>query len=96
MTFSIQMLGDLASIRSFAEEIRYEPEESALVNEHLPRKVIAWNLSTWVEINPSVQFGAPIVRARVFPLVQSLLILGLVHQRKSQSGADSELSRLKM
>ena len=70
------MLGDLASIRSFAEEIRYEPEESALINEHLPRKAIAWNLSTWVEINLSVQFGAPIARGTRIPISAIVADLG--------------------
>lgn len=64
------------AIRSFAEEIRYEPEESALVDEHPPRKAIAWNLSTWVEINPSVQFGAPIVRGTRIPISAIVADLG--------------------
>jgi len=64
------------AIRSFAEEIRYESEESALVNEHLPRKAIAWNLSTWVEINPSVQFGVPVVRGTRIPISAIVADLG--------------------
>jgi uncharacterized protein (DUF433 family) len=64
------------AIRSFAEEIRYEPDESAFDHEHPPRKAIAWNLSTWVEINPSVQFGAPIVRGTRIPVSAIIADLG--------------------
>jgi uncharacterized protein (DUF433 family) len=64
------------AIRSFADEVRYEPEESALATEYLPRKAVAWNLSTWVEINPSVQFGAPIVRGTRIPISAIIADLG--------------------
>ena len=64
------------AIRSFAEEVRYEPGEPALLTEQLPRKAIAWNLSTWVEINPSVQFGAPIVRGTRIPISAIIADLG--------------------
>ena len=62
--------------QSFAEEVRYEPEEAALATEYLPRKAVAWNLSTWVEINPSVQFGAPIVRGTRIPISAIIADLG--------------------
>jgi uncharacterized protein (DUF433 family) len=64
------------AIRSFAEEIRYEPEEPGIVDEHLPRMAVAWNLSRWVEIDPSIQFGAPVVKGTRIPVSAILADLG--------------------
>jgi len=46
-------------ILTFAEDIRFVgPEQHA----------VAWTLTPWVEINPAVQFGAPIVRGTRVPV----------------------------
>lgn len=47
-----------AAIESFAREIRFDPESKAAV---------AWDLNPWVEINPAVQFGAPVVAGTRVP-----------------------------
>jgi uncharacterized protein (DUF433 family)/DNA-binding transcriptional MerR regulator len=66
------------AIRTFAEEIRYEPEEASRTDEtHVPRKAAAWNLSRWVEIDPSVQFGAPVVRGTRIPVSAIIADLGV-------------------
>jgi uncharacterized protein (DUF433 family) len=65
------------AIRSFAEEIRYEPEEASRAEERrVPRRAAAWNLSEWVEIDPSIQFGAPIVRGTRIPISAIIADLG--------------------
>lgn len=64
------------AIRSFAEEIHYEHEELALTEEHLPRMATAWDLSLWVEINPAIQFGAPIVKGTRIPVSAIIADLG--------------------
>ena len=47
------------AIATFAEEIRFEgPDERAA----------GWELSPWVEIDPTVQFGTPIVRGTRIPV----------------------------
>ncbi len=38
-------------ISTFAREIRYEHD-----------RAVAWDISEWIEIDPTVQFGAPVVR----------------------------------
>jgi len=53
------------AIQSFAEEIRYEDHMAA-----------AWNLSEWVEINPTIQFGAPIVKGTRTPISSIVADLG--------------------
>jgi uncharacterized protein (DUF433 family)/DNA-binding transcriptional MerR regulator len=65
------------AIRTFAEEIRYEPEEVPLAEEHAPRMATAWNLSEWVEINPAIQFGAPVVRGTRIPISAVIADLGV-------------------
>jgi uncharacterized protein (DUF433 family)/DNA-binding transcriptional MerR regulator len=65
------------AIRSFAEEIRYEPEEASRAEgRRVPRRAAAWNLSEWVEIDPSIQFGAPIVRGTRIPISAIIADLG--------------------
>ncbi len=44
----------LPAIQAFAREIRYD--------QGSPPHAMGWTLSPWVEINPAVQFGAPVVR----------------------------------
>jgi uncharacterized protein (DUF433 family)/DNA-binding transcriptional MerR regulator len=53
------------AIRSFAHEIRYEDHMAA-----------AWNLSEWVEIDPAIQFGAPIVKGTRIPISAIIADLG--------------------
>jgi uncharacterized protein (DUF433 family)/DNA-binding transcriptional MerR regulator len=53
------------AIQSFADEIRYE--------DHM---AIAWNLSEWVEIDPTIQFGAPIVKGTRTPVSAIVADLG--------------------
>jgi uncharacterized protein (DUF433 family)/DNA-binding transcriptional MerR regulator len=53
------------AIQSFAEEIRYE--------DHM---AVAWNLSAWVEINPTIQFGVPIVKGTRTPVSAIVADLG--------------------
>jgi uncharacterized protein (DUF433 family)/DNA-binding transcriptional MerR regulator len=53
------------AIQSFAEEIRYE--------DHV---AVAWELSEWVEINPAIQFGAPIVKGTRIPISAIIADLG--------------------
>jgi uncharacterized protein (DUF433 family)/DNA-binding transcriptional MerR regulator len=65
------------AIRSFAEVIRYEPEEAAAEERRVPRRAAAWNLSQWVEIDPSVQFGAPVVRGTRIPISAIIADLGV-------------------
>jgi uncharacterized protein (DUF433 family)/DNA-binding transcriptional MerR regulator len=66
------------AIRTFAEEIRYEPEEVPLTEEtRMPRMAAAWNLSQWVEINPAIQFGTPIVRGTRIPISAIIADLGV-------------------
>jgi uncharacterized protein (DUF433 family)/DNA-binding transcriptional MerR regulator len=64
------------AIRSFAEEIRYEHKELGLTDERLPRMATAWNLGGWVEIDPSIQFGAPIVKGTRIPISAIIADLG--------------------
>ncbi len=64
------------AIQSFAEEIRYEPEEVPLTEERAPRMAVAWNLSQWVEINQAIQFGAPVVRGTRIPISAIIADLG--------------------
>jgi uncharacterized protein (DUF433 family) len=64
------------AIRSFADEIRYGYEESGLADEHLPRMATAWNLSEWVEIDPRIQFGAPVVKGTRIPISSIIADLG--------------------
>lgn len=64
------------AIQTFAEEVRYEAKEVPLTEEHLPRMATAWNLSRWVEINPSIQFGAPIVKGTRTPISAIVADLG--------------------
>ena len=53
------------AIRSFADEIRYEDRIAA-----------AWNLSDWVEIDPTIQFGAPVVKGTRTPIIAIVADLG--------------------
>jgi len=53
------------AIQSFAEEIRYE--------DHM---AIAWDLSAWVEIDPTIQFGVPIVKGTRTPVSAIVADLG--------------------
>jgi uncharacterized protein (DUF433 family) len=53
------------AIQSFADEIRYEDHMAA-----------AWNLSEWVEIDPTIQFGAPVVRGTRAPISAIVADLG--------------------
>ncbi len=53
------------AIQSFADEIRYE--------DHM---AVAWNLSEWVEIDPTIQFGAPIVKGTRTPVSAIVADLG--------------------
>jgi uncharacterized protein (DUF433 family)/DNA-binding transcriptional MerR regulator len=53
------------AIRNFAEEIRYEDEVAA-----------AWDLSRWVEINPAIQFGTPIIKGTRVPVSSIIADLG--------------------
>ncbi|MEW6154231.1 MAG: DUF433 domain-containing protein [Actinomycetota bacterium] len=46
------------AIETFAEQIRYGPDSHAS----------GWDLSPWVEIDPSVQFGTPVVRGTRVPV----------------------------
>ncbi len=46
------------AIQSFASEIRYDPET---------HEAVSWLLSEWVEVNPAIQFGAPVVRGTRTP-----------------------------
>jgi uncharacterized protein (DUF433 family)/DNA-binding transcriptional MerR regulator len=65
------------AIQSFAEEVRYEPVELVLTEEHLPpRMATAWDLSLWVEINPAIQFGAPIMKGTRIPVSAIIADLG--------------------
>jgi uncharacterized protein (DUF433 family)/DNA-binding transcriptional MerR regulator len=64
------------AIQTFADEIRYEPEKVSLTEERVPRMAAAWNLSDWVEINPAIQFGAPIVRGTRIPISAIIADLG--------------------
>jgi uncharacterized protein (DUF433 family) len=64
------------AIRTFAEEIHYKPKEVPFTEEHLPRMATAWNLSQWVEIDPAIQFGAPIVRGTRIPVSAIIADLG--------------------
>lgn len=41
------------AVETFADEIRFEGPDQAAA---------AWELSPWIEINPEIQFGAPVVR----------------------------------
>jgi uncharacterized protein (DUF433 family) len=36
----------------------------------------AWNLSEWVEINPKIQFGAPVVEGTRIPMSSIIADLG--------------------
>lgn len=47
------------AVASFAEEIRFQGENQA---------ASAWHPSPWVEINPLIQFGAPVVRGTRVPV----------------------------
>lgn len=48
-----------AAVATFAEEIRFDG----------PRQVAtAWELSPWIEIDPTIQFGAPVVRGTRVPV----------------------------
>lgn len=47
------------AVETFAQEIRFEGPDQAAA---------AWELSPWVEINPEIQFGAPIVRGTRVPV----------------------------
>jgi uncharacterized protein (DUF433 family) len=53
------------AIRSFADEIRYED-----------RTAVAWNLSDWVEIDPTIQFGTPVVKGTRTPVSSIVADLG--------------------
>jgi uncharacterized protein (DUF433 family)/DNA-binding transcriptional MerR regulator len=53
------------AIRSFAEEVRYEDKMAA-----------AWDLSRWVEIDPAIQFGAPIIKGTRIPVSSIIADLG--------------------
>lgn len=64
------------AIRTFADEIRYEPDKALPTEERAPRMAAAWNLSGWVEINPAIQFGAPIVRGTRIPISAIIADLG--------------------
>jgi uncharacterized protein (DUF433 family) len=64
------------AIQTFAKEIRYEPERRSHREEHRPRMAVAWNLSEWVEIDPSIQFGVPIVRGTRIPVSAIIADLG--------------------
>lgn len=46
-----------AAIRTFADEIRYEDGQAS-----------GWQLSPWVEVDPTLQFGAPVVRGTRLPV----------------------------
>jgi uncharacterized protein (DUF433 family)/DNA-binding transcriptional MerR regulator len=48
------------AIKTFAKEIRW--------SEGQPAKAIGWRLSPWVEIDPDVQFGAPVVTGTRVPV----------------------------
>lgn len=50
----------LPAIQTFAKEIRYDVGS--------PPHAVGWTLSPWVEINPGVQFGAPVVRGTRVPV----------------------------
>jgi uncharacterized protein (DUF433 family)/DNA-binding transcriptional MerR regulator len=65
------------AIRTFAEEIRYEPESGLRREQDRPRMAVAWDLSEWVEIDPSIQFGAPIVRGTRIPVSAIIADLGV-------------------
>jgi uncharacterized protein (DUF433 family) len=47
------------AVETFADEIRFEGTDQA---------ASAWQLSPWVEINPQIQFGAPVVRGTRVPI----------------------------
>jgi len=54
------------AIRSFADEVRYEDHMAA-----------GWNLSEWVEIDPAIQFGAPVVKGTRTPISAIIADLGV-------------------
>jgi uncharacterized protein (DUF433 family)/DNA-binding transcriptional MerR regulator len=47
-------------IRTFADEIRYETETTGAA--------VAWTPTEWVELDPLVQFGAPVVKDTRIPV----------------------------
>ena len=47
------------AVQTFADEIRFKGPD---------RVAAAWNLSPWIEINPEIQFGAPVVRGTRVPI----------------------------
>ena len=57
------------AVLTFANEIRFEGPDQAAA---------AWELSPWIEINPDIQFGAPVVRGTRVPIstVQANLAVG--------------------
>jgi uncharacterized protein (DUF433 family)/DNA-binding transcriptional MerR regulator len=48
------------AIKTFAKEIRW--------SEGQPAKAVGWRLSPWAEIDPDVQFGAPVVTGTRVPV----------------------------
>lgn len=63
---AVEILGDhpdhlvwTSAIRSFASEIRFGGDD---------QRALAWRLSKWVEIDPEVQFGAPVVAGTRIPV----------------------------
>jgi uncharacterized protein (DUF433 family) len=47
------------AIKTFAEEIRFSGTD---------QRAVSWALTPWVEINPTVQFGAPVVTGTRVPV----------------------------
>jgi uncharacterized protein (DUF433 family)/DNA-binding transcriptional MerR regulator len=69
-------------IRSFAKEITWGDE--------YPFKALRWRLSRWVEIDPLVQFGQPVVRGSRTPVhtIASNLVAGTTKEVASWYGLD--------
>lgn len=59
------------TIKTFAEEIRF-------ADTGQPQHAVAWNLTAWVEIDPRIQFGMPVVRGTRIPVhtIKANLVAG--------------------
>jgi uncharacterized protein (DUF433 family)/DNA-binding transcriptional MerR regulator len=48
------------AVETFAARIKWSEDQ--------PARAVGWDLSPWVEINPAIQFGAPVVRGTRVPV----------------------------
>jgi len=56
---NVKPLAWAGAVATFADEIRFEGANQG---------ASAWELSPWIEINPAIQFGAPVVRGTRVPI----------------------------